>query len=116
MKVKVSNFLAPLTVFILLNLTVKAQDELPVLENQDPFHREFNLDEDKILIYEHNHAPSVKDSTQQTPRVTPGHSAKISKPDAHKGGHKDKEEEDALSFNFLYYMFQKFKMSDLVDN
>ena len=28
---------------------------------------------------------------------------------------KEKEEENALSFNFLFYMIQKFKMSDLID-
>jgi hypothetical protein len=117
MKVKVSKLLVSLTAVLLLTLTAYAQDELPLLESQDPAHREFNLDEDKILIYDNpSHLSVVKDSTQQAPRVVPGHPVKTSKPDTHKNVHKEKEEEDALSFNFLYYMIQKFKMSDLIDN
>jgi hypothetical protein len=115
MKVKVSKLLVSLTAVFLLALTAYAQDELPLQESQDPARREFNLDEDKILIYDHSsHSSAVKDTVLQTTRVVPGHPVKASKSDSHKSGHK--EEEDALSFNFIYYMLQKFKMSDLVDN
>lgn len=116
MKVKVSILMAPLAALFLLTFSVKAQDELPILETQDPIHQELNLGEDKPLIYDHpSHSSVVKDSVQFTPRILPGQSVKNTKSEAHKNGRKDKDEEDALSFNFLYYMFQKFKMSDWID-
>ena len=115
MKVKVSYFLGTVATIFLFTLSVKAQDELPILETQDPIHRELNLGEDKTLIYDHpSHNPVVKDSVQAIPHVvipTP----KLGKPDAHKESRKERNEEDALSFNFLYYMIQKFKLSDLID-
>jgi hypothetical protein len=114
MKVKVSYLLAAF-ITIFLAISAKAQDELPLLEIQDPAHRELNLDEDKTLIYDHsNHATSVRDSIQSTPRIVPSSPVKTAKPDAHRTL-REKEEADALSFNFLYYFLQKFKMSDLVD-
>ena len=118
MKVKVSILLAPAAVLFLFTFSVKAQDELPILETQDPIHQELNLGEDKPLIYDHpSHSSVVKDSVQfmPMPRIVPGQTVKNSKSETHKNGRKDKDEEDALSFNFLYYMFQKFKMSDWID-
>lgn len=110
MKVKVSHLLFATAAIFLLTLTVQAQDELPLLEIQDPTHRELNLDEDKTLIYDHpSHLSTVRDSSRTT-LIVP---AKILKQD--KNSRKEKDEEDALSFNFLYYMIQKFKMSDLID-
>ena len=112
MKVKVSHLLAAF-ITIFLAIAAQAQEELPLLEVQD--HRELNLDEDKTLIYDHsNHATTVRDSIQSTPRIVPATSMKTAKPDAHRSL-KEKEEADALNFNFLYYMIQKFKMSDLID-
>ncbi len=116
MKVKVSYLLPSIAAIFLLALTVRAQDELPLREIQDPTHRELNLDEDKTLIYDHpSHLSIVRDSTQSPPRVMPIVPTKVLKQDAHKSIRKEKDEENALSFNFLYYMFQKFKMSDLID-
>ena len=34
---------------------------------------------------------------------------------ARSGSDASKEDDDVLSFNFLYYIIQKFKMSDIVD-
>jgi hypothetical protein len=115
MKVKVSYLLASF-IAILFALSVKAQDELPLLEIQDPSHREFNLDEDKTLIYDPNsHTNTSRDSIQSTPRVVPFVPLKTAKPDSHRNTAKEKEEADALSFNFIYYIIQKYKMSDLID-
>lgn len=115
MKVKFSNLLTSFAAVFLLSFSVQAQEESPVLEAPDPAHKEINLDEDKTLIYDHpSHTSAIKDSVQIVPRmiVQP---AKIAKPDARKENRKEKGEEDALSFNFLYYMIQKFKLSDLID-
>ena len=100
----------------LLALSAQAQEDLPVLEIQDPTHSELNLDEDKTLIYDHpSHTSIVKDSVQIVTRVVPSHNTKMAKPEPNKGSRKEKDEDETLSFNFLYYMFQKFKMSDLID-
>ncbi|NOT75077.1 MAG: hypothetical protein HOP08_09130 [Cyclobacteriaceae bacterium] len=116
MKVKVSYLLATFISIFLLVLSAQGQDELPLIEIQDPAHREFNLDEDKALIYDHSsHSNTVRDSTAQVmPKITPSLPIKIAKPEG-KNNVKEKEETDALSFNFLYYFIQKFKMSDLID-
>lgn len=115
MKIKFSNLLTSFAAVFLFVFSVQAQEESPVLEAPDPTHREINLDEDKTLIYDHpSHASTIKDSIQIMPRmiVQP---VKIAKPDPQKENRKEKGEEDALSFNFLYYMIQKFKLSDLID-
>ncbi|HRI77999.1 MAG TPA: hypothetical protein PLR06_00560 [Cyclobacteriaceae bacterium] len=110
MKLKVSNLLATFAAVFILGLTAQAQEDMPVVENPDPYHREFNLNEDKILIYDRSHSTTAKDSVQVLQRVVPGN--KALKPDASKN---KEAEDDALSFNFLYYMLQKFKLSDLID-
>ncbi len=116
MKLNFSNLLITFAAVLMLALSAQAQEELPILETQDPNHHELNLDEDKTLIYErtNSHPTTVKDSLQLTPRVSPNHPYKIVRPDASKNNPKDAYD-DALSFNFLYYMLQKFKLSDLID-
>ena len=109
MKVKVSTILATSAAVFLITLSAQAQEELPILELQDPNHRELNLNEDKTLIYDHPGHTSVRDSSQSTLRATP---VLPSKPKAEA---QKAKEDDTLSFNFLYYMFQKFKMSDMID-
>src|SRR3954471_15480614 len=99
MKVKVSTILATSAAVFLITLSAQAQDELPILELQDPNHRELNLNEDKTLIYDHPGHTSVRDSSQTTPRVTP---ALQPKPKADAQKNKEKDDEDTLSFNFLY--------------
>ena|SRR6185295_12349411 len=111
MKLKVSKLLATLAAVFILSWSAQAQEEMPVVENPDPYHREFNLNEDKILIYDRSHS-TVKDSVQLLQRTIPAHSTKAVRPDASKS---KEAEDDALSFNFLYYMLQKFKLSDLID-
>jgi hypothetical protein len=118
MKVRVSSVLVTFAAFFLMALSAKAQEELPVLEPLDPnhSHQELNLGEDKVLLIEHSTHSSQSKDTVQTAARPAAVSAKASRPDTHKAGPKEREGEDALSFNFLYYMFQKFKMSDLVDH
>lgn len=118
MKLKFSNLLTSLAAVILLTLSAKAQDEMPILETQDPNRRELNLNEDKSLLYERsNHSTLLRDSLSTlTPRIVPVNSSTTktaAKPEGSRNTAKDND--DALSFNFLYYMLQKFKFSDLVD-
>ena len=58
---------------------------------------------------------TIKDSVAMTIKPTP---AKVTKPaEASKTPVKRPSQEDdsILSFNFLYYIFQKYKMQDIVD-
>ena len=83
----------------------------------DPNHSELNLNDDKTLLFEHESKPKgpSKDSVMihNKPSLITTTPAK-SKPSEHKTA-DSKEEDDALSFNFLYYIIQKFKISDLID-
>lgn len=96
-----------------------AQDEgLPSYELQDANNQELNYnDEDKTLIFE----PDVK-SSKQTPSETHQPTSIVSQKGKTLDSNKQpsnnantKEGEDALSFNFLYYIIQKYKGSDIVD-
>jgi len=50
-------------------------------------------------------------STKEAPRDSI--QVKITKPT--KSSEKDHKEEDPLSFNFLYYIIEKFKLSDIIE-
>jgi hypothetical protein len=63
---------------------------------------------------------SEVDSKVIRPVMTPSKEKETEKPSV-KGKGNDasaakKNEDDALSFNFLYYIIQKFKISDLIEN
>lgn len=72
-------------------------------------HPELNLEDDKTLIYESEQQKPINQPASKE-SVSP---VKSSKPKSDKT--TAEKEEDALSFNFLYYIFQKFKYSDIVD-
>lgn len=99
---------------LFLCLPVFAQEELPpgipaVGNLQDP--NQININEDKPLLYEPTR--TTRDSVSVAPART--NSTAPAKPKAPNGGKTSKAEEDALSFNFLYYIIQKFKFSDIID-
>ena len=97
---------------MLLAFSAQAQEELPIIEGPDPAHRDLNFNEDKTLIYDHPSQNSIiRDSLHVMPRTI----NKVTKPEAPKEALKVRNEDDALSFNFLYYMIQKFKLSDLIN-
>lgn len=120
MKIKFSYILNSLIIAgaSFLSFDSFAQDEgLPSYELQDANNQELNYsDEDKTLIFE----PDVK-SSKQTPSETHQTTSIVSpkgKTDSNKQTSHNtniKEGEDALSFNFLYYIIQKYKGSDIVD-
>ncbi len=98
---------------MLLSFAAQAQEETPMIEGPDPSHRELNFSEDKTLIYDHPSQSSiVRDSVQVTPKII----NKTARPEALKEPHKVRNEEDALGFNFLFYMIQKYKLSDMIEN
>ncbi len=94
-------------------LPANAQDEGSSLNEFQDLNQnsELNLEEDKALIFESESKP-VKREIEVPPANKPALKTKSS--ETAKPGNS-KEEEDALSFNFLYYIIQKFKYSDLLD-
>ncbi len=93
--------------------TVLAQDEgYPMNHFQEPSYQELNLNEDKSLLFEpaENRPMRTIQSLQRDSIAINSGKAKTAKKPA-----SDKKEEDALSFNFLYYIIQKYKISDIVD-
>ena len=123
MKIKFSHKLAGATIVLtsLFSFTSSAQDEGRTSnELQDINHQELNInDEDKTLIYEYDSRsgknmssethlnaiiPAKTKTTETQHKTTPAPNS----PNA-KGG------DDALSFNFLFYIIQKYKFSDIID-
>jgi len=117
MKLNFSHLLALITVLLTVSAvsTSSAQEGSPnndFPELSPPF-QEQNTREDKTLLYEPEGGKLQREQTtnMQQPVVSKP-KAKTSEPQKPTPA---KTEEDALSFNFLYYIIQKFKTSDIVD-
>jgi len=103
----------------LAGFNANAQDEgqQPVQEIQElnQQHPELNLNDDKTLLMD----ADQKASKSQSNLHEVGNAANTSKnksDNATKPSSNDKAEEDPLSFNFIYFIIQKFKISDIVDD
>jgi hypothetical protein len=122
MKIKFSHILASAAiVFSLVSLTSYAQEEGQTSnELQDVNHQELNLnDEDKTLIYEHD-VKSGKNTPNEAHQNSLTPSTKTKASETHKAvppasNSNTKDGDDALSFNFLFYIIQKYKFSDIID-
>ena len=99
---------------MLLSQNSFAQDGLPPQYFQEPTNQELNLNEDKPLLYEQNESRSSRSilsyTSQRDSLITTS-----AKQHASKKARAENKEDDALSFNFLYYIIQKYKISDIVD-
>jgi len=117
MKLNFSNLLVLFTVVLTVSTVSNSSaqeggpnNDFPELSS--PF-QESNLREDKILLYEPEGERLQREQPVNTQASSPGKlKAKTSEPQKPTPA---KTEEDALSFNFLYYIIQKFKTSDIVD-
>lgn len=110
---KFSRFLLMLPAFVLISFAVQAQEETPMIEGPDPLHRDVNFSEDKTLIYDQPvQQPGIRDSVVIAPKAF----GRTTRPENIKETQKPKNEEDALKFNFLFYMIQKYKLSDMIEN
>lgn len=111
---KLPHILAVLTggCISLLSQGVYAQDDgYPHNNFQEPIYQELNLNEDKALIYEPNeNRPTRTIQSMQRDSLAMNAAKKRTEKTS-----TDKKEDDALSFNFLYYIIQKYKISDIVD-
>jgi len=116
MKVNFSQLLAILTLVLVVSAvnSVSAQEGAPVNETPElnpPILTDSNTREEKPLLYE----PEGKTNNQKeqtiiapSPSKSKGKNAEATKSPAAKT-------DEALSFNFLYYIIQKYKISDIVD-
>jgi hypothetical protein len=116
---KFSNLSIILAAASLLTFTAKAQEETPIVEGPDPIHRQMNFSEDKTLIVEQPaqvvQHPGVRDSLMITTKPF----NRVIRPEGPKEAPKQaplRSEEDALRFNFLYYIIQKYKLADIVEH
>ncbi|MBP9926376.1 MAG: hypothetical protein KBF45_10310 [Cyclobacteriaceae bacterium] len=97
--------------------TVSAQEGVPHNEipeiapynNNDP-----SIREEKPLLYEPESKPITNTVRDQPTNSGVFAKTKSKNPEPPKAV-GTKPEEDALSFNFLYYIIQKFKISDIVE-
>ena len=103
----------------LLSFASFAQEEgLPSYELQDANNQELNINnEDKTLIYEQDLKTSKHTSSesQQNTTTVPSKGKILDSNKQAASNTNTKEGEDALSFNFLYYIIQKYKGSDIID-
>ncbi len=101
------------------SLSVQAQDKgLSPNELLDPNHSELSVSDDKALPVDHESKPKVagRDSSMMNSKLpTLTNPVSKSKSAEHKTAASKDEDDDALSFNFLYYIIEKFKISDLID-
>ncbi len=118
MQVKLKFSLALFLATCLLGYKATAQDEgqsNPEFQELNQQHPELNLNEDKTLLMDADlKAPKIQSNNHEV--AVPANSPK-NKPDTSaKPSSNEKTEEDPLSFNFLYFIIQKFKISDIVDD
>lgn len=115
MKTKFFHFLG-FSVLFFFALSTNAQENSPGNESDELLnaHPELNLREDKSLIYEPSESRNLSGGKEQALPAAKVTAPAKGKP-AEAGKAPAKAEDDALSFNFLYYIIQKFKISDIVE-
>jgi hypothetical protein len=93
--------------------SAQAQEEgIPGYELQDPLHPGIGTEE-KTLLLDPESKSFKRDSTSIASK--PVSAKKYTDSGKPSSGKPKNEEEDPLSFNFLYYIIQKFKVSDLIE-
>jgi hypothetical protein len=116
MKLKFSYFLG-FTFLLLTGVVFSAHAQEGIPNNEIPdlnfLQPDYQIQEEKPLLFEPSGAEKNSQSREQ---LNSGQkSAKSKTGDGSKNPAARPEEEDALSFNFLYYIIQKFKISDIVE-
>ena len=113
---KWSNLLFVLPAVILVSFTAMAQEETPIIEGPDPLHREINFNEDKSLTFDQP-AQNQQSAVRDTASVAPKPNSRTQRsPEMPREGQKTRPEDEALRFNFLYYLIQKYKISDIIEH
>ncbi|MFZ5972260.1 MAG: hypothetical protein ACOYXA_11765 [Bacteroidota bacterium] len=116
MKREVLYVLAFLALLQLATAEVKAQDGLPNPELNGYLYQDANPYDEKPLLMEgelRNSGKIVRDSTVTIKSGSAKTAGRSGASDAKKSTVKSGD--DPLNFNFLYYIIQKFKTSDLIE-
>lgn len=90
-------------------IQVNAQEGRPEMDilRSDPDPVSISDSETKV-INKSTHVISTKEAQRDSVQVKPSRAVKSNEKTQEK-------EEDPLSFNFLYYIIEKFKLSDVID-
>lgn len=114
MQVKVKFYLVLFALISFSGLVAYAQEEgQSAIELQElNRHPELNLNDDKTLLMEVDAktAKNLSANHESTPANNTKTKTDTTKPSSEKSA------EDPLSFNFIYFIIQKFKISDIVDD
>jgi hypothetical protein len=114
MKTKFSHFLGFTTILLVMVIfDANAQEGTPNNEIPDIIFNQ-ELQEEKPFLYEPS-TSTEKNAQSKELLISTSKTAKSKSGEGSKNPALKPEEEDALSFNFLYYIIQKFKISDIVE-
>lgn len=91
-------------------ISLTAQDGIPATKRSEMEERGIQSRSDDDEISYTNPKASAADSSFSKSPTTTNQNKTQKQQEVQEG-----EQEDVLSFNFLYYIIQKFKMSDIVD-
>lgn len=124
MKIKLHPILITLFLAVLTPagfLTIQAQDaSYPILDSYDT---EEEKERDRViyspgeadpLLNNKVHVATAKDSIQSRPNYPRAVKTQADGP-KNSGKPASQEDDSILSHNFLYYLFEKYKMQDIVD-
>ena len=97
--------------------TMAHAQEGKMQQDADPVLKDVPRNEPDPLLSSESESRSTKNvlpatTTKETPRDS-AQQVKFTKPA--KASEKEEKEEDPLSFNFLYYIIGKFKLSDIIE-
>ncbi len=116
MKSKFSYFLGFTTMLLTLVIfSASAQEGIPNNEIPDLNFRPEQQDEKPLLFEPEKATVNSEKTTQSKEQITAASKSGKSKSVEPSKMPAAKTEDDALSFNFLYYIIQKFKISDIVE-
>lgn len=107
--------LKPYHIIVILSLLIApkvySQESYPIPENSETVKNKTQYYSSEDSDWE-NENVYTQDSTSLTSN---DEEMEEDQKSSSKNNDKKKEDDDVLSFNFLYYIIQKFKMSDIVD-
>lgn len=115
LKFKLSFCLVGLLFLGVYNLRAQEENFSSPEQQELKQHPELNLEDDKTLIMEVDQSSKPAKAMPSNGKDSNTNSTK-SKTEANKTAAKEKAEEDPLNFNFLYFIIQRFKISDIVDD
>ena len=85
------------------------------MQDTDPAIKEAPRNEPDPVLSSETESRSPKSNLPVTVKESPRDSVQVKIVKPSKAMEKEEKEEDPLSFNFLYYIIGKFKLSDIIE-